>query len=75
MADGWIKVVATVGGLGMGVVLSVLAGTPAALPAASLDWELLLHVERAVADGLAAKDLDTRLRTLEGGVGPHGRRR
>lgn len=51
----------------MGVLLSVLAGAPAALPAASLGWELLRHVERAVALlGLSGAALLVGVRALGG---------
>lgn len=53
--------------LALGVALSTAQGTPGELPAASLGWPALLHVERASAlIGIAAAVLLTGVRALNG---------
>lgn len=45
----WFKLVVTAVAIAVGVGLSMHAEVPRSMPAASLGWELLLHLERAVA--------------------------
>jgi hypothetical protein len=53
--------------LALGVALSTAQGTPERLPAPSLGWPALLHVERAAAlIGIAAAVLLTGVRALNG---------
>jgi hypothetical protein len=53
--------------LAFGVVLSTAEGTPDQLPAPSLGWATLLHVERSAAlIGVAAAVLLTGVRALNG---------
>jgi hypothetical protein len=55
MTDDWWRLGLVSAAVGALVGVSVAHGVPAEMPAASLGWPLLLHVERAVALlGLAA---------------------
>lgn len=66
-ARGWRQVATVAGVLTLGVVLSTGQGTPGELPAPSLGWPALLHVERAAAlIGIAAAVLLAGVRALNG---------
>lgn len=67
MAGDWWRVGLVAVAIGVAISISTVHGTPVVMPAASLGWPLLLHLERAVALlGLAAAALLVGLRATKG---------